>query len=335
MASPIVLDCVVSGVVCVCPGNRRLPAPDTARGGGRFLGLLRSDGYSRLGSRRPLELARSRPIGLDERCRRGYVPTSLKLRCVPLSREVLCAELERGRLFRSRRCHLSWSSVQRLAPRVLMVCQVGRRRSAAPRGAFAAATLPDEIPGTGWRSADLYLSVSGIQETASCAEAICRRACICFGNVNSVTRFECKNFQANESSDSRHGRRKEKKKHSTTMQAETVAELKAENIRLRAERDELAERCAVFRQQRDETDEKLMRVTAELISGAEVAYGTSVGEQVEPETEIPDVCNPRSSRTRIRRAMRRSKEECHEILNGREVDSLFTLDDDSCAASSG
>ena len=68
-------DCVVSGVVCACPGKRRLPAPDRARGGGhpRLIGRVAAGvfqgRYEKMGThtwvpvgRRPLELARSRPI---------------------------------------------------------------------------------------------------------------------------------------------------------------------------------------------------------------------------------------------------------------------------------
>ena len=94
-----------------------------------------------------------------------------------------------------------------------------------------------------------------------------------------------------------------------------IASLEADNATLRTHRDGLTQTCAALRRQRDEANDNLLRVTAELLMAAETGAAPEAKSEVDP-------VNPTST-PRLRRAMRRSKEECETILAGRHVDDLM------------
>jgi|LauGreDrversion2_2_1035103.scaffolds.fasta_scaffold64750_1 hypothetical protein len=92
---------------------------------------------------------------------------------------------------------------------------------------------------------------------------------------------------------------------STALMLERLAQLEAENGKLRYNNGQLTMTCSVLRAQRDAAREQLIRVTAELVSAEAVALTTDDSQTVGQAKSLP---------TSLNRAMRRSQEECNAIL---------------------
>jgi hypothetical protein len=101
------------------------------------------------------------------------------------------------------------------------------------------------------------------------------------------------------------GRSDNNEDSSTALMLERLAQLEAENGKLRYHNGQLTMTCSVLRAQRDAAREQLIRVTAELVSVEAVALTTDDFQTVGQAKSLP---------TSLNRAMRRSQEECNAIL---------------------